>query len=92
MLPAIPITLILIEWILCFTVGMHLFGDTAMRRLGELSACILLWIFGVRLLAVAFSFAAAKRLNTGSQFFAKRGASSSAFPFLSLFAGYSPLA
>jgi triacylglycerol lipase len=66
MLPAIPITLILIEWILCFTVGMHLFGDTAMRRLGELSACILLWIFGVRLLAVAFSFAAAKRLNTGS--------------------------
>jgi triacylglycerol lipase len=66
MLPAIPITLFLIEWVLCFTVGMHLFGDTAMRRLGELSTCVVLWIFGVRILSVAFSFVAAKRLNTRS--------------------------
>ncbi len=63
MLPAIPIALILTEWGLCVFVGMQFFGDTAMRRLGELTTCILLWIFCLRLLAVALSFGVASRMN-----------------------------
>ena len=64
MLPLIPLALILLEWLLCFFFGMQLFGDTAMRRLGELTLCVILWMGWVRLASVAFSFAIASRLNS----------------------------
>jgi triacylglycerol lipase len=67
MLPIIPILLLALEIVLCATVGFRLFGDTAMRRLGELSVCIMLWILLVRLAAVFASFWFAKRHHNQSQ-------------------------
>jgi triacylglycerol lipase len=66
MLPIIPVFLLALEIVLCATVGFRLFGDTAMRRLGELSICIMLWILLVRLVAVFTSFWFANRHQTQS--------------------------
>jgi triacylglycerol lipase len=67
MLPILPVLLLALEIVLCATVGFRLFGDTAMRRLGELSICIMLWLLLVRLAAVFTSFWFARRHNDQSQ-------------------------
>jgi triacylglycerol lipase len=64
MLPLVPLALVALEWIVCFFLGMQIFGDTASRRIGELTLCVMLWIGWVRLASVGFSFAMASCLNS----------------------------
>jgi hypothetical protein len=58
MLAWIPPSLFILEWLLCLAFGLHFFGDTSMRRLGEITLYLLLWMLFVRLILVGASFVA----------------------------------
>jgi pimeloyl-ACP methyl ester carboxylesterase len=55
-LPLLPVLVFLLELIACLGFGMHLFGETMSRRLGELTICFLIWLVLARALIVLGSF------------------------------------